>query len=134
MSVVLDEKQVEKLTKLLERRDKLNAEIRALLGSNFSHTSPRARAPQAHSKPEKNNSVMEVDLDIDGVEWLTKDKQPAGPNTPWAWAFSTTKDGGLRRETLQLVQALEQYGKVRIGKYEISLGGRDGNLLNRKIA
>lgn len=56
-----------------------------------------------------------------------------GTNDGWAWAFSQTRNGGILREALQLVQALEQYGAVKVGKYVITLSGRDGNLLNRKL-
>lgn len=78
---------------------------------------------------------MKLDLDISGIEWKRSNQQGGGPADPsdgWAWAFAYTKDGGIRRETVQLVQALDQYGTVRVGGYEITLGGREGKLLNRK--
>lgn len=56
----------------------------------------------------------------------------AEPNDGWAWGFGYTQDGGILPENLKLMQALDRYGKVRVGQYEISLGGRDKRLLNRK--
>lgn len=115
---------------LLERINKVRGSFDELSSFLAKCMTTKPLIPASREKDEKD--AMELDIDISGIEWLTKDRQPAGPNAPWCWAFSTTQDGGIRRETLQLVQALEQYGKVRIGKYELSLGGRDGNLLNRK--
>ena len=78
---------------------------------------------------------MVVDLDISEIEWKKSNKDGgrlATPEDGWAWAFAYTKDGGVLRETMQLLQAIEQYGTVSVGQYEITLGGRDKGLLNRK--
>lgn len=129
-TVTLD---ADEFLKLLDELEDLEERLRSLgsKGFNGSRKTPR---PRPANKPKENDQpAMDIDLDISGIEWQTKDKEPAGPNTPWAWAFSTTQDGGVKRESMQLLQALEQYGSVRIGKYVYSLGGRNGNLLNRRV-
>lgn len=100
-------------------------------GYNFKGSTTKPPSPARREKAE--SEAMEIQLDISGIDWQTKDKQPAGPNTPWCWAHAHMQDGGIRRETVQLVAAVEQYGTVRVGKYEITLGGRDGTLLNRRV-
>ena len=116
----------------LERRMR----ARGLAGFNGSGKGKTPK-PAKQSKPKENDqpAAMTVDLDISGIEWKKSNRDgggPAGPNDGWAWAFAFTKDGEILRETVQLLQALEQYGTVRVGQYEITLSGRDKNLLNRK--
>jgi len=91
--------------------------------------------PAAHiiedQKPQEveEAAAMRLSIDVSGINWQRSNRAgggPAGTREGWAWSFAYTKDGGIRREIMQLVQALEQYGKVRVGKYEITLGGRDG--------
>lgn len=120
---------------LLDDMAKLEKKLRNLGkdGYNFRGSTPGLAGPASREKKEEQ--AMQLDLDISGIDWKLPNNQgggPAGPGAGWSWAFAYTKDGGIRRETLQLVQALEQYGTVRIGQYEISLGGREGKLLNRK--
>jgi len=123
----------EEYLKLLDELTDMEKRLRALGSQGFRGAPGDRRDPRPASNPnEKAEPAMVVDLDISGIHWKTKDSQPAGLDVPWCWAFSETKDGGVIRETMQLLQALDQYGKVRIGEYEISLGGRDGNLLNRR--
>ncbi|MBA7613309.1 hypothetical protein ES703_20555 [subsurface metagenome] len=77
---------------------------------------------------------MPIDLDISEIEWVLSNKDgggPAGPDAIWAWAFGYNRDGSIRDETHQLIQAIEQYDRVRVGSYEIALGGRAKRLLSR---
>ena len=86
----------------MERKDKINKEIRAILAGNF-------KKPDHEPKPE---TAMKLDLDISGIEWKRSNKQGGGPAQPedgWAWAFAFAQHGGVLRETMQLVQALNQY-------------------------
>lgn len=117
---------------LLDELTDLEKRLRVLGSKGFNGTkaNPRPASPSRETTAEK---AMEIQLDISGIDWQTKDKQPAGPNTPWCWAHAHMQDGGIRRETAQLVAAVEQYGTVKVGKYEITLGGRDGTLLNRRV-
>ncbi len=81
------------------------------------------------------SEAMPLDIDISGVDWRRSNKAGggvAGPGDGWAWAFALTKDGGIRRESAQLLAGLEQYGKVLVVGFEITLSGRDKRLLNRK--
>lgn len=118
----------EEFLALMDELAAIEKRLRAFGSKGFSG---KATVPRPAKKNE--SEAMMLELDISGIPWKTKDKQPAGPDTPWCWAFAETKDGGVIRETMQLLQACEQYGTVRVGKYEISLGGRDGNLLNRRV-
>jgi hypothetical protein len=119
----------EEYLELLDEFVDLEKRLRSLGSQGFSSvkTTRPANKPKEYDTP-----AMVVHIDIRGVEWKTKDRQPAEPSDGWAWAFGYNKDGTIRRETNQLVQAVLQYGTVRIGQYEINLGGRDGNLLNRR--
>lgn len=66
------------------------------------------------------------------LEWKTKDSQPASEDAPWAWAFAYDQDGVLMDAARQLMQEIERYGKVEVSGYELTLSGRDKNLLSRK--
>ncbi len=129
--IKLDQKNVEKLIILMDRRDKLNSDIRIMLSRNlgsYAQDDPEPRSREVES-------AMKLDLEISGIDWKRSNKQGGGPASPsdgWAWAFGYNQDGTIRRETMQLIQALKQYGKVIIDGFEISLSGQDKRLLNRK--
>jgi len=91
--------------------------------------------PTRKHKAEKASMRQFFELegfDINAVNWKTKNSDPAGPDTPWAWAFGTDVEGHILPETAELVQACRQYGEVLVGSYLIKIGGRNGNLLNRR--
>ncbi len=71
-------------------------------------------------------------INIHALEWKTKGSQPARDDDAWAWAFAYDQDGVLMDAARQLVDELERYGKVEVDGYEITLSGRDKNLLSRK--
>jgi len=131
-TVTLD---AEEYLQLLDEMAKLEKRLRALGRGGYKSDKVTTRPSRPASREKKEEpDAMELDIDISGIEWRLSNRDgggPAGPEAGWCWAFSTTQDGGVRRETLQLLQAVEMYGKVRIGQYEISLGGRDGTLFNR---
>ena len=82
---------------------------------------PSASAP---TSPPSTGEPMAVDIDISGIEWKQSRKAGggvAGPSDGWAWAFGFNQDGTIKNETRQLVEAIQQYGKVRVGKHEIVL-------------
>jgi len=120
---------------LLDELTDLEKRLRSL-GSKGFNGSGRGKTTSPANKPKENDKpTMVVDLDISGIEWKKSNRDgggPAGPNDGWAWAFAYDQDGEVLQETTKLLQALEQYGAVRVGQYEITLGGRDKNLLNRK--
>jgi len=120
---------------LLKWLDKVRGAVEGLsffLSTGMTTRPPSPERQRELEKDSKGQPAMVVDLDISGIEWQTRYKQPAGPDAPWCWAFGYNNDGTVRRETNQLVQGVLQYGVVKIGQYEVSLGGRDGNLLNRR--
>ena len=120
---------------ILDRLQTLEGELRKLGHKGFN-ASGKTRSPNSSRREKKDESeAMVLDIDISGIEWKRSNKTgggAAGPNDGWAWAFAYTQDGGIQREAAQLVTALEQYGKVLIDGFKITLAGRDGKLLNRK--
>lgn len=120
---------------LLDELADLEKRLRSLGQKGFNTSGQTPRPPSPAKKKRDESEAMRLDLDISGIEWKRSNKAgggAAGPGDGWAWAFSETQDGGIIREAAQLVAALEQYGRVIVDGFEISLGGRDGNLLNRK--
>jgi len=73
-----------------------------------------------------------ADINLDAIKWMKRGKQPAAPGDKWAWAFAYSRDGGVLPETRRLVEAIKRHGKVEVEGFEITLGGRDGKLLNRR--
>ena len=71
-------------------------------------------------------------IDLTQIEWKLRGSEPASAGDPWAWAFAYNQDGETLLVTDALVKTIEQHGKALIDGYEITLGGRDENLLNRK--
>ncbi|GAH84336.1 unnamed protein product, partial [marine sediment metagenome] len=71
-------------------------------------------------------------ININLLDWKNKYNDPARDDDAWAWAFSRNYEGGLLPAAEQLVQEIERYGKVEIDGYELTLGGKDKTLLNRK--
>lgn len=121
--------------RLLNELINLENRLRSVGLAGFN--SGKTTKPQRYAAKEKEDDtdLMEIDLDMSGIEWKLSNRDGgglAGPDAGWCWAFSTTRDGGIRREAVQLVAALEQYGKVLVDGFVISLAGRDGKLLNRK--
>lgn len=120
---------------ILDELANLEKRLRALgrEGYKIDGVTPEPKSPA--SREEKEQDAMPLEIDISGIDWRRSNKAgggAAGPGDGWAWAFALTKDGGIRRESAQLLSALEQYGKVLVDGFEITLAGRDGNLLNRK--
>ena len=73
-------------------------------------------------------------IDLTQINWLKKGSLPADPGDPWAWAFAYDEDSDILPETDALVSVIERDGKALIDGYEITLSGRDNNLLSRKKA
>jgi len=71
-------------------------------------------------------------ININAIDWKTKSSEPAREDDPWAWAFSREQEGHVLDAARQILQEIERYGKVEVSGYEITIGGRDKNLLNRK--
>ena len=71
-------------------------------------------------------------IDLTRIDWMGKGSVPASTGDPWAWAFAYEQDGSDKDESKALVQRIEQYGKVEMDGYEMTLSGRDNRLLNRK--
>jgi len=93
-----------------------------------------AKAPsRAPARAPSTAEPMALDLDISGIEWMQKNMEIVGLDASWAWAFAYDQDGNVKDTTRQLVEAIQQYGKVKVGQHVIGLGGTDNKLLQRKI-
>jgi len=71
-------------------------------------------------------------IDLTKIEWRGKGSEPVTAGAEWAWAFGYNQDGTYKPESKTLVQHIEQYEKVEMDGYEMTLSGRDKRLLNRK--
>jgi len=71
-----------------------------------------------------------VDFDIGFIRWMKRDREPAAPGATWAWAFGFDRNGNPVDPAL--IDALKRRGKIRVGPYEVTLGGHDRRLLNRR--
>lgn len=71
-------------------------------------------------------------INIHALGWKNKYSDPAHDDNAWAWAFSRDREGQVLDAARQLLQEIERYGKVEVDGYEITLGGKDKTLLNRK--
>ena len=121
--------------RLLDELIDLETRLRSVGLASFNSEKPTPRPKPSMREPSDESEAIRLDIDISGIEWKLSNRDgggPAGPDAGWCWAFSTTRDGDVLGEVIQLLQAIEQYGRVRIGQYEITLGGRDKRLLNRK--
>ena len=121
--------------RLLDELIDLETRLRSVGLAGFNSEKPTQRPKPSMRDPSDESEAIRLDIDISGIEWKLSNRDgggPAGPDAGWCWAFSTTRDGDVLGEVIQLLQAIEQYGRVRIGQYEITLGGRDKRLLNRK--
>ncbi len=139
ISMSLNQEQVDRLVELLDKRDDLNFEIRSMLAGTL-FTTPKPKKTDLvdtflkKPKPE-TKAAMEVDVNIWGVEWKLSNRQGGGrasPEAGWAWGFGYDQDGVFLPEAERLIELIQRYGKIRVGQYEITLGGRDKRLLNRK--
>lgn len=70
-------------------------------------------------------------ININVIDWRTKENEPAREGDPWSWAHAYHLNGPIKDEARQLVEEIERTGKVVIGEYELTLSGRDKMLLSR---
>ena len=71
-------------------------------------------------------------IDLTEIIWWDKDMNEVSTGAKWSWAFAYNQDGSYKDESKALVQRIEQYGRVEMDGYEMTLSGRDKRLLNRK--
>ena len=88
--------------------------------------------PLEHLPSDGGPSLEPEVYDLWAVDWKLKSGEPAPRDTGWAWAFAYTQDGDYIPELKPLVQYLEQYGPLEARGYTVTLGGRDGKLLQLK--
>jgi len=95
---------------------------------------PAKTPTRVPAKAPSTAEPMALDIDISGIDWMQKNMELVGLDASWAWAFGYDQDGDVKPETEQLVEAIQQYGNVKVGKHMIGLGGNDNTLLQRKIS
>ncbi len=96
--------------RLLDELIDLETRLRSVGLAGFNSEKPTPCPKPSMRDPSDESEAMVLDIDISGIEWKLSKRAGgglAGPDAGWCWAFSTTRDGGIRREAAQLVAALE---------------------------
>jgi len=125
----------DRILELADRMKDLESEIRQL-GLDGFMSQPITRAPP---RQKSNSELMAMQFDLTRLDWKKSNRAgggDAGPDEKWAWTYGypDADSPDPRTECYALVEALIQYGEIRVGKYTVKLAGRDNRLLNRKIA
>ena len=123
----------EAIFKEFDKIDASLAKLRKLISpivfiEELTRPVPRAREP-AH--PGQRGDFPVLDIDVSQIEFYQKDRTIAGPYASWGWTHAYDY-GEYKEESRQLVQAIEQYGRVQVGEREYYFSGRDGKLLSFK--
>jgi hypothetical protein len=132
LSIRLREEETELVINHLETIEQEIDAVRKILLGKFEIK--KKEALPSNGGKVSDNGAIQLDLDVSGITFKQKAGVVAGPHAKWGWAFAYRQEGGYHKESQELVQALEQYGNVQVGKRIFSLGGRDGNLINFKEA
>lgn len=125
----------DRLLEIADQLKRVESDLRKLGMTGFS-TQPTKPKTQTQ-KPK--SEAMPLDFDIRSLDWKKSNKAgggPAGPETPWAWAFAypDSESNDPRTDCYDLVIALNRFGTVKCGRYIVKFGGRDSRLLNRTFA
>ena len=117
----------EKVIKGLEKVEKAINELRAILAPGvFKKVAPRSEAPR------ENTEIMVLDLDLSKVPFKIKGGEPARDSDGFAFTFLSDREGKIWDSNTELANALNQYGKVRIGKFVYQLS-KDEKFIQRVI-
>ncbi len=131
-SAPLGGEEVERILDRFDSLEKTIGEIRRILSGQFELKKAERHSPIG--KQRCDNGTIQLDLDVSDIQFKQKKGAFAGPRSRWGWVFAYRQGGGYNEESRELVQALEQYGAVQVGKRIYSLGGTDRNLINFKEA
>jgi hypothetical protein len=113
MPLTLPNDRVEKLISILDKREALDKELRAILSEGYSGKG----TPQPP--------------DIGGVKWFVKGGAEAGPLDPFAFCFSANQDGSVSPEKRPLVDYLKANRELKVGEYTIT-ASKDFKFIQRK--
>lgn len=117
----------ELVIKALEKIDKAYAELREVLAPGVF------KKEDTHSQtPRSATEIMVLDLDVSKIPFKIKGGSPARDSDGFAFTFLKNRSGEPWRSSVELADAIEQYGKVRIGKFVYQLS-KDGVFLQRVI-
>jgi len=109
--------------------DALRELIRQIVREELAHeTSPLTTKPITTSRG-LNPSLLSA------IDWRSfQDSKKKAREGEGAWAFAYDREGNPLSETLPILEALWESGEdeITVGEYEVKLGGRDMNLLNRR--
>lgn len=108
----------------------LLARLEALEATIAQIRTEAAQGVFAREGARRTTSATGINIRL--LDWKLKGSEPATEQSSWAWAFAYDQEGFILDAARQLVQEIERYGKVEVNGYEITLGGRDKRLLNRK--
>jgi len=95
-------------------------------------------SPKPESKTPSAPVTLSNESIFNGMDWKTKYQNntvEARIDSAWAWAFRADKDGSQNDVQIALQTAIEKADKngAEIDGFIYTIGGRDGNLVNRKI-
>ncbi|MBA7625156.1 hypothetical protein ES703_32580 [subsurface metagenome] len=109
----------EKVLKALEKIDKANAELRAILAPGVFREVPREQRTQP---PKDSSAPMVLDhIDVSQIPFKIKGGEPARDSDGFAYTFPKDREGKLWDSSVELYNAIIQYGKIRIGKFVYQL-------------
>lgn len=94
---------------------------------------PRENSVRFTEHTSPNDEVEPDQFDLDAIKWLDKNRDPAPMQTQWAWAYAFDTKGEIHPECEALYNEVQRYGEVHTQGFIISLGGRDKQLLNKRI-
>ena len=66
-----------------------------------------------------------MSINVSKIVFKQKGGLEAGPTSTWGWCFAFTQKEDYHPESRELIQAIEQYGKVRVGN-RVYTPGRQG--------
>ena len=120
----------EKALRALEKVDKAMAELRAVLAPGVFKEVTRKQRTQP---PKDTTEIMDLDLNVSQIPFKVKGGAAASDSDGFAFTFLRDRDGEIWRSSAELASALEQYSKIRIGKFTYQLS-KDGVFIQRVIS
>ena len=105
-------------------------------GGSEPTSTPSSPFKTSPKKKTDTSEPMEVDIDVEGIEWKIKGGKDARDTDPFAYAFVyTSRDQTDVRDAVKEIYSLcKQYGSIQTADgFVLKLGGTNDSLLNRSI-
>ena len=120
----------EKVIKALEKVEQAVTDLRSVLAPGvFKREVPQKQRTQP---PKEATEIMALDLDVSQIPFRVKGGEPARDSDGFAYTFPKDRDGKLWDSSVELYNAIIQYGKIRIGKFVYQLS-KDEVFLQRVV-